>query len=113
MQSIYLMTTNLFLQMLYNIVTFGGLIISGFMLANFYFADKAETVINKKIISIGHLNSLSGCGRSFIIINYNGQEKQLVYYCDTQVELYKTVYLTISQGLFGFDIVRKSEFKTK
>jgi hypothetical protein len=111
--SIYLMTTNLFLQMFYNIVTFGGLVISGFMLANFYFANKAETVINENIVSIGHLNSRSNCGRPFIIIDYNGQKKQLVYYCDMKVELYKTVDLTISQGLFGFDIVRNSEFKTK
>lgn len=111
--AIYIMATSLFLQIFYNLVTWGGLITSAFILTNYYFASKAEAVINENIISTGHLNSRSGHGRPFIIINHNEQEKELVYNWKIQVELYKTVDLTISHGLFGFDIIRYSEFKTK
>ena len=112
--TIYFTTPFLFLQIVYNIVTWGGLFVSAFMFANYYLADKTTIVINEKIISTGHLarGSRGTCEKPFIIINYNGQEKQLVFYCDTQVELYKSVDLTIANGFLGYDIVKNFDLKT-
>ncbi|TKK64088.1 hypothetical protein FC093_23325 [Ilyomonas limi] len=111
--TVYFTTPFLFLQIVYNIVTWGGLFVSAFMFANYYLADNKTIVINEKIISTGHLarGERGTCEEPFIIINYNGQEKQLVYYCDTQVEKYKSVDLTIAKGFLGYDIVTNSDLK--
>ena len=112
--TIYFMTPYVFLQIVYNIVTWGGLFVSAFMLTNYYLSDKQVIVVNEKIFSTGHLarGSRGTCEQPYIIINYNGQEKQLVYYCGTQVELFKSVDLTISKGFLGYDIAKSSDLKT-
>lgn len=110
--AVYLETNNMILQLVYSIMTCGGLLVSAFMLPNYYMANKETSVINKRIISTGSLgSSKGGCRQPFIVINYDGLEKQLVYYCSTKVDQYQSVDLTISQGFFGFDIVRSSELK--
>ena len=111
--TIYFTTPFLPLQIVYNIVTWGGLTVTIFMLANYYFAEKTTVVITEKIISTGHLaRGLRGhCEKPFIIINYDGQEKQLIYYCDTQVEKYSSVVLTIASGFCGYDIITNSDLK--
>jgi hypothetical protein len=112
--TIYFTTPFLFLQIVYNVVTWGGLVVTIFMLANYYLADKTTIAVNEKIISTGHLarGSRGHCEKPFIIINYNGQEKQLVYYCDIQVEKYNSVDLTIAKGFLGYDIITTSDLKT-
>jgi hypothetical protein len=108
----YLETVHLLLQMFYSLVTCGGLVVCAFMLSNYYLADKEIFVENERIISTGHLGSSRGhCQQPFIIIHHNDQEKQLVYYCDTPVEKYQSVDLTLSKGFLGFEIVRNTEFK--
>jgi hypothetical protein len=113
--TIYFATPFLFLQLIYNVVTWGGLVVFSFMWTNYNFSDRAKIMTNEKIISTGHFargGRGSHCEQPYIIINYKGQDKQLVYYCGTDVEYYKSVDLTISKGLFGFDIVIKSNLKT-
>lgn len=112
--TVYFTTPFLFLQIVYNVVTWGGLFVSAFILTNYYGAEKATTVVNEKILLTGHLaKGLKGhCEQPFIIINHNGAEKQLVYYCDTPVENYKSVDLTIAKGFWGYDIVVQSDFGT-
>jgi hypothetical protein len=110
--AVYLETNNILLQIVYSIMTCGGFLVSAFMLPNYYMANKETSVINKRIISTGSLgSSKGGCRQPFIIINYDGLDKQLVYYCGIKVDQYQSVDLTISKGFFGFDIVRSSELK--
>ncbi len=105
---------SVFLQLFYNIVTWGGLVTFAFMWTNYNFPSKAKIEINEKIISVGHFakGGKGRCGQPYIVINYKGQDKQLVYYCGVAVEHFKSVDLTISKGLFGFEIITKSELKT-
>lgn len=108
----YLETGNILIQTFYCLATFGGLSVSAFMLPNYYLADKEKFVVNERIILTGSLGSSKGqCRQPFIIINHDGLEKQLVYYCDTPVENFQSVDLTLSKGLFGFEVVINSEFK--
>lgn len=111
--TIYFTTSFLPLQIIYNLVTWGGISVSAFILFNYYLAEKETIVTNKKILSTGHLarGSKGHCEQPYIIINYNGQEKQLIYYCGTQVENYKSVDLTIAKGFLGYDIVVQSNFR--
>lgn len=109
----YLETGNILLQSFYGFVTFGGISVSIFMLANFYLADKETFVVNESIISTGTLGTSKGCRQPFIMVNHDGLEKQLVFYCGTPVDKFKSIDLTISKGLFGFEIVTNSEFKNE
>ena len=65
---------------------------------------------NEKIIVTGTMGTRYR--QPYIIINYHDNEKQLPYFYGMQIELYKSVDLTIAKGLFGFDILVKSELKT-
>jgi len=112
--AIYFSIPVLFFQIIYNVVTWGGLFGSAYILVNYYLAEKESIMINEKILSTGHLarGSKVHCEQPYIIINYNGQDKQLVYYCGTQVESYKSVDLTIAKGFWGYDNVVLSNFRT-
>ncbi|MFL9483159.1 hypothetical protein ACI6Q2_10320 [Chitinophagaceae bacterium LWZ2-11] len=103
----------LFLRLLYNIITCGGLMVTVFMWINYNFADKTTFIENEKIISTGHLSrGLKGsCNQPYIIINYQEFEKQLVYNCGADIELYKSVDLTIARGFLGFDVIVQSDLK--
>lgn len=104
-----------FLKLVYNIVTWGGITKFAFMWTNYNFPNKTKMEINEKIISKGHFpkgGKGSHCEQPYIIINYKGQDKQLVYYCGIDVEHFNSVDLTIYRGFFGFDIITKSELKT-
>jgi hypothetical protein len=111
--TIYFSTPYLFLQFFFNVVTWGGFVLFAFMWTNYNFTDKQIRTTNEKITSIGHLarGRYGNCQQPFVMINYNGQDKQLVYYCGTQIELYKSVDLTVAKGLFGYDIIVQSELK--
>ena len=105
---------SVFLQLFYNIVTWGGLVTFAFMWTNHNFPNDARIEINEKIISVGHFpkgGRGNHCEQPYIVINYKGQDKQLVYYCGVAVENFNSVDLTISKGLFGFEIITKSELR--
>ena len=108
------MTPFLFLQIVYNLVTWGGLFVSAFMFANYYLSEEPTIVVYEKLVSTGNFGKgrRGTCEQPFIIINYNGQEKQLIYYYGIQVKLFRSVELKISKGFFGYDIARSSNFKT-
>jgi len=109
----YFLTPYLLLQIFFNIVTWGGIVLFIFMWTNYHFASKNTFIKNAEIISTGHFprSKHDTCEQPYIIINYNGNEKQLVYLCNTQVELYKSVDLLVAKGLFSYDILVRSILK--
>jgi hypothetical protein len=109
---IYQPTPSVFNQLLFNIIVWGGLTLFSFMWGNYHFCDKATSVINEKILSTGHLaTKRAECAQPYIEVAYKGQVKQLMFDCDTPVENYTSVDLTIARGLFGFDILLQSKLK--
>ena len=83
-----------------------------FMWLNEHLCAKETRVVNEKILSTGHLaQRRNSCSQPYIEVVYKGQEKQLEFDCDTPVENYKSVDLTIARGLFGFDILLQSKLK--
>lgn len=88
-----------------SVVSFGFIACYLFMAANYYFANneiatKAFPILTKHAIGTG--NSRQPTAE----IEYDGTEKQLVFYNGQQQQLdtSKEVVLTIKKGLFGFDI---------
>lgn len=90
----------------------GGFYFSTLFL-NQYFADKNSVTNEFKIIDTGNLarGRRSSCSQPFAIIDFNGIEKQLVFYCDYEKTImnFSKVLLTYKNGLFGFDIIETKE----
>jgi len=100
-------TSGFFLQLVFNVVTWGGLLITGLMMTNYYFLNDNPKQLTCKIISTGHLakGRGGGCAEPYCEVVINGREKQIVFPCDIDIENFKYVDLTIKKGLFGFDII--------
>ncbi|MBP8034140.1 MAG: hypothetical protein KAZ71_06045 [Bacteroidia bacterium] len=102
-------TNSLFLQFLFNTVTWGGLLIYGFMATNYYYPTKSIRTITAKIIRTGHLaKGRYGCGPPYCDVVINNKEKELIFPCGLEIEKYKSIDLKIQKGLWGFEIVAES-----
>jgi hypothetical protein len=98
--------TPIFFHYLFNIVSFGGIVVFLFMWSNLTFNDKSKSVLTLPIVSYGHLaKSRENCGKPYVHIYYKGGEKELVFPCGTDVEKFNSVYVEIAKGLFGFDVI--------
>ena len=87
-----------------------GISYFGLLYLNQKFADKEVLTDKFKIIRTGTLarGKSGSCLQPFVIINFNGEEKQLVFYCNLEniIEIYSHVTLTYSKGLFGFEVIK-------
>ena len=88
----------------------GGLFYFGLLFLNKQFADKKFTTEDFKIIKTGTLGRgrRSTCFQPYVIIDFYGTEKQLVFYCDDAqiIKHSAKVNLTYSKGSFGFNIIK-------
>ena len=103
----YYNTTGLFLQLVFNICSFGGILVYIFMATNYYFGkdNKLET-FQTEILKTGHLaKGRNGCGSPYADVFVKKSDKQLIFPCDFEIEQYKYVDLTLQKGLLGFDII--------
>jgi hypothetical protein len=98
--------TPMFFHYLFNIVSFGGILVFLFMWTNQTFNDKSKTVITLPIVSYGHLaKSKRSCGEPYGHIIYKEKEKELIFPCGTAIERYSSIYIEVAKGLYGFDII--------
>lgn len=103
-------TTYFILQVVYNTVTFGGIIIYSFMALNFYLATAKEVVFTARIIKSGSLaKGRHGCGNPFVVVEVADRTKQIVLPCDFEIGDSNLAKLSIRKGLLGFDIIKKTE----
>ena len=99
-------TTSFFMQMVFCIGSWGGIVVYVFMAANFYITSPLLTSEKLPVTDHGTMAKGShGCGEPYVDIIYNGVEKQLVFPCGTETEKYKFAQLTIKKGLWGFNVI--------
>ncbi len=102
----YFDTNSFFLQLVFNVVTWGGLLIYAFMATNYYFPSDSSKSITTKIIKTGHLaKGRYGCEEPYCEVVINRIEKQLFFPCDFKIENYNDIDLTIKKGFWGYDII--------
>ncbi len=93
----------------------GGTFYFSALFLNKYFANNESITKEFKIIETGNLarGRRSSCSEPFAIIDFNGTEKQLVFYCEYEKSImnYSKVLLTFKNGLFGFDIIETKELR--
>lgn len=103
----YYETTGFFLQSVFNICSFGGILVFIFMATNYYFHFDSQTETYKtKIIRTGHLaKGRSSCAPPYAEVVIKHLDKQLIFPCDFEIERYKYINLTVQKGIWGFDII--------
>jgi len=103
----YYDTKSIIWQLVFSIVSFGGLFTYGFMATNYYLLNENETEkIKATVIKTGHLaKGKNGCGNPYAHIIIKGKEKELIFPCDFEIEKYKFVTVKLQQGFLGFDRV--------
>lgn len=102
----YLKIASLFQQLLFNILTWGGILLYLFMALNFYYTAPNRSSISLTITNKGTLaKGRSGCGEPYVIAKHDNFEKQIVLPCGTSTEGFKAIDLTLRKGFFGFDII--------
>ena len=108
-------TNGFFFQLVFNVVTWGGLIIYSLMATNYYCPNDNSTQITSEIIKTGHLTEGRGgdCSEPYCEVIINSKEKQLVFPCGVEIENYKYVDVTIKRGLLGFDIITDKKLTNK
>lgn len=91
----------------------GGIFYFSLLYLNQVFADKKIITNDFQIVDTGTLGrgKFSSCFQPYAIINFNGTEKQLVFYCDFEktIKNYSKVSVTYSKGLFGFYIIKSKQ----
>ncbi len=91
-----------------------GLFYFGFLFLNQRFADNHLQIEDFAILKRGKFprgGFGSHCEQPYIIINFHGVEKQLVFYC-LQTEMIKhakKIELSYSRGAFGFNVIRSKQ----
>ena len=111
----YYNTTGLFLQSVFNICSFGGILVYVFMATNYYLGvDNQSETIRTEILKTGHLaKGRNGCGNPYADVKIKNSDKELIFPCNFEIERYKYVDLILKKGLLGFDIILAQIPRTK
>jgi len=103
---------NLFFPFAQSFISFGFIGCYFFMAANYFFADNATETRTFSILT-KHTIGTGSNEQPAIEIDYDGIEKQLVFFNwqQKQLETSHQVLLTVKKGLFGFDIFSDIQLK--
>ena len=106
-----------FLQSVYNVASFGGVAVFGFMLLNFKSSDKN---IRTYTFEIERKSSMKGSGNSakrqpIVEIDYFGLKKDIIFsHSDTEnVDNADSILLNIKDGRLGFDVIINKQLISK
>ena len=107
----YYKTTNYLLQLFFNACAFGGILSFCFLASNFYLnTDTTTENARVEIIKIGHLSKWRGsCGKPYAVFQFDNSEKQVDFSCESEIERYKFINLTIRKGFWGYYIITKKQ----
>lgn len=93
----------------------GGFFVFGMLYLNQALADKVEmkgrfSITGKGTLGRG-IGKSSHCDQPYVVIDFNGTSKRLVFYCDYKetVKHAASVDITYSNGCFGFTILRSKQ----
>lgn len=85
----------------------------GLLYLNQAFAEKETLTEEFTIVRTGSLarGKYGSCRRPYVIVNFYGTEKQLIFYCEYEkaIKDFSKVTITYSRGLFGFDIIASKQ----
>ena len=96
------------LRFVYCTITFGGIMLYMAMAMNFYFAEKPPVDKQVQIIDRGQLaaGKYGRCGQPYADVNYDNQDKQLIFGCNIDLDGAKRIDLQVEEGAFGFDVIK-------
>lgn len=101
----------LFFAFIQSFISFGFIACYLFISLNFYFQNSEVEQLNFEIVKKYKIGTRYW--QAAIDINYKDKIKQLVFYSSQkkQIDTSNYVQLTITQGLFGYDVLKKIELR--
>jgi hypothetical protein len=104
-------TSSLLLQLIYNVVTWGGIIVFTFMATNFYFTEQNTWQHTLKIKSNGSLAGGGGgrCRIPYVVVDWMGNEKQIEFPCGTALAQADSIKVDLKKGLLGYEVIVDKE----
>jgi hypothetical protein len=108
-----LSSMNKFLALIFCSIVGGGSLYFLFLFLNFVLANPAKKTGDFKVLESGTLaKGKSGCNNPFVIIDFYGRKKQLIFDCHYGgLSNVSFVVLEYKIGLFGFEYIVKQEPK--
>lgn len=92
-----------------------GLFYFGFLFLNQHYSDSKVLTENFLIIETGNLakSRRSNCSQPFAVIDFYGQEKELLFFCEFEktIKNYHEITISYSDGLFGFPVIKEKQLK--
>jgi hypothetical protein len=99
-------TRSLLAQLMLNLSGWGGIAVFLVLWTNRTFTDDAPRTMLFKVTEAGYLAAgRSGCGKGYVLITHQGQSKQLVFGCGSDVKAYRYVQAEVKKGLWGYEYI--------
>lgn len=99
-------TRPLLAQLMINLAAWGGAAVFLLLWTNRTFTNDAPRTMLFKVTDAGYLAAgRSGCGRGYVFITHQGQSKQLVFWCWSDVKTYRYVQAEVKKGLWGYEYI--------
>ena len=108
-----LSSMNKFFALVYCSAVGGGTLYFLFLFLNFAFVNPAKKTGEFKVLESGTLaKGKSGCNNPFVIIDFYGSKKQLIFDCRYGgLSSASTIVLEYKRGLFGFEYIVRQDRK--
>ena len=98
------------ISLTYCMISIGGNLAFLFLAGNYYLASSETTRQTFSIVSTGTFAKAypSGCRKPYADIKKDGLTKEIVFKCNLpkDINTYKSIDMTISEGGLGFDIIK-------
>lgn len=108
--AVYINTSSLFLQLIYNIVTWGGIVVFSVMALNFYFAEQNTTLYTLRIKDVKEIpGGRNHCMEPNAVVEWMGREKDIAFPCGTSIEPADSVKLNLKEGFLGYTVMVNKE----
>ena len=103
----YYTQQNVLYKLVYNMGSIGAITTYAVLALNYYLAEDHSIRQTIQIVETGTLANgrHSNCRQPFAIINYEDNQKQLIFPCGTNFNNARAVILITRDGLLGYDII--------
>ncbi|OCX54604.1 hypothetical protein BEL04_10255 [Mucilaginibacter sp. PPCGB 2223] len=106
--------TSWLLHIVFNTVTWGGILVAIPFFANYYFERGYPVTIQLQLKDKSNMaKGTAGCGNAVANVDYDKITKQLVFDCGINLNRANQVQLVIRKGILGYDVIIRQELIVK
>jgi hypothetical protein len=106
----YFGLSGIFLRLVYNLLSTGGVLIYILMALNFYFAHPEESTHHLDIVDKG-TSYYKSKKRIYALVRLKGITKEIYFNPDLNLSAFSRINVTVRKGLLGYDIIIKKQLE--